>query len=153
MSYCTWDDARKELPTALQDNSDLAGHADDLIAGEQALLDVRLGERYVVPFVLATSPIAFAWAKKVLGKIVAARAYMSVRSVEGDEEAATWFPKSLLAEAEAQIERVVSGAASLSDAVEATTTEPEKSAEDGYSYLTTAEQGYLDPWFTRQDEF
>lgn len=152
MSYCTWDDVSKELPAVLQDNADLAGHAEDMIAGEQALLDARLGERYVVPFVLATSPKAFAWAKKVLSKIVAARAYMSVRSVEGDEEAATWFPKALLASAEAEIERAVEGGAALSDAVEETD-EPERNPEDGYSDLTTTEQGYIAPWFKRQDVF
>lgn len=152
-NYCDWDDVRLELPSALADNADLSNHATDMIPGEQALLDARLGERYVVPFVAATSPIAFAWATKVLARIVAARAYMSVRAVEGDEEAATWFPKALLAQAEAEIERVAGGEASLSDAVEATATEPEKTAEDGYSYLTTTEQGYIAPWFKRQDEW
>jgi len=151
MAYATWTEVQKYLPPDSQKSEALENKAAELLAPEYRSINARLGERYVVPLTLADHPNAYAWATDLHAKFVAAKAMVAVRSLQGQEDGATWYPDRLLEEAEKDLQDAVEGRISLTDAVESSTEGGEFQAHDGYSDLTTTEQGYLEPWFTRHD--
>ncbi len=151
MAYATWTEVQKYLPPDSRNSEALENLAADLLDAEYRSINAKLGERYIVPFILADSPTAYALAKDLNAKFVAAKAMIAVRALQGDEDTATWYPDRLLEEANAALEQAAAGALYLSDAILSTTEGTEFRATDGYSDLSTTEQGYIDPWFERHD--
>ena len=152
MAYCAWKDVAEWLPEDWRSNSDINSAARRILEKEHTLLNARLGERYIVPFTLADNPEAYAWAKVILAKFVCAHALLLARAQEArDPEEQDWAAR-LLAEANEAIENMVHGEGYLSDA-EVNPDEGDVSVEDGYDSLDTTDQEYLEPWFTRQDEW
>jgi hypothetical protein len=151
IAYAEWADVQTFLPPDSQNSTALENAATVLLPVEYRAINARLGERFVVPFVLATQPNAYAWAKDINAKIVAAKAMLAVRSPQGEEDGASWYPDRLLAEANAALDAAASGNLYLSDATLSTTEATETRATDGYSDLSSTEQGYIAPWFERHD--
>jgi hypothetical protein len=153
MAYATWAEVQGFLPPDSRNSEALENTAEGLLEPVARRIDSKLGERYTVPLVLATSPVAYAWAKDLNAKFVAGHAMVAARALMGEEGEATWYPDRLLKEAEADLAAAASGAVYLTDAVLSTTEGGEFRATDGYSSLSTTNQGYIAPWFKRSDSW
>lgn len=151
MAYATWIEVQVFLPPDSASSTAVESKAHDLLEPEYRSINAKLSERYVTPFVEATSPEAYAWAQDLNAKFVAAKAMLAARAIAGDEEAVTWYPDRLLKEAEAALAAAAAGTITLSDATLSTTEGTEFRATDGYSDLTTTEQTAVGPWFKRSD--
>lgn len=151
MAYATWTEVQAFLPPDSQNSDALQNIAQDLLEVEYRAINGKLGERYVVPLVLADSPTAYAWAKDLNAKFVAAKAMIAARALSGAEDEATWYPDRLLKEAETDLALAASGGIFLDDATLSTEEGGQFRATDGYSDLNTTDQGYIAPWFKRSD--
>ena len=151
MAYATWTEVKVFLPPDSQDSPALQTQAGDLLQPAYRHINARLGERYVTPIVLADSPNAYAWATDVHAKLVAGQSLVAVRALQGEEGEATWYADRLIKDAEDALTAAVAGTINLSDAVDSTDDGGEFRVTDGYSDLTSTEQGYIAPWFKRSD--
>jgi len=150
--YAEWSDIREYVPEEYRDEADLRSTATNLQQGCEDEIEDSLRSRWSMPVTLAANPKAYATVKDLCAKLTAARALIEWRASDDPEEPATWYADRMIADVRQALAEYQDGTRTFSDA-SPVSDGGGQDVEDGYDDLTTTEQTYLEPWFSRSDEW
>lgn len=151
MSYATKKLISDHIPRTFRTDQALIDACAEKQDDAENLVVGMLSTVYEFPLTAAANPVSYARVQGLCARLTAAR---GLKWFHADDmpEAVNAHARDLEREVMEELRGLVSGNDMLTDATQSDDG-PGTDVEDGYSDLTTTEQGYVDAWFARSDEW